>query len=364
MPYETESLAALNRRLAAELPITGSGTVLRRNLYTPFARALAGAVHGLHGHIEWRTRQMFPQTCDDDVLEYLHAPLWLNTGRLQATAASGKCTFKGNPGTAIAQGTVLNRQDGQRFIVVTGVTVPGSRTVQADLVAENAGVAGNTTAGTVFAVENPISGLESNVIVNEISGGSDIESIDSLRARIVESRVNGRDIGRTSDWARWAREVPGVTRVWSAPKLGGAGTVTIYVMRDGDVQPYPEADRLAEVKRHLEHSGLPFGEIHVVAPVPRRVDFRLKITPDTPEVRAAVTNALSVLLHTLAAPVAYDSHGDLILPARGHTIPRSHITQAISNTAGEYDHQLIAPTSDVTLAVGELAVMGSVQWIT
>ena len=69
MPYETESLAALNRRLAAELPITGSGTALRRNLYTPFARALAGAVHGLHGHIEWRTRQMFPQTCDDDVLD-------------------------------------------------------------------------------------------------------------------------------------------------------------------------------------------------------------------------------------------------------------------------------------------------------
>ena len=84
MPYETESLAALNRRLAAELPITGSGTALRRNLYTPFARALAGAVHGLHGHIEWRTRQMFPQTCDDDVLEYLHAPMWLGEGRLNA----------------------------------------------------------------------------------------------------------------------------------------------------------------------------------------------------------------------------------------------------------------------------------------
>lgn len=364
MPYETESLAALNRRLAAELPITGSGTALRRNLYTPFARALAGAVHGLHGHIEWRTRQMFPQTCDDDVLEYLHAPLWLNTGRLQATAASGKCTFKGNPGTAIAQGTVLNRADGQRFIVATGVTVPTSRTVQADLVAETAGVAGNTAAGTVLAVANPISGLENNVLVTEISGGSDIESIESLRVRIIESRVTGRDIGRTGDWARWAREVPGVTRVWPAPKLSGGGTVTVYIMRDGDVHPYPQAERLAEVKRHLEHSGLPFGEIHVVAPVARRVDFRLKITPDTPEVRAAVINALSVLLHTSAAPVAYDSYGDLVLPARGYTIPRSHITQAISNTSGEYDHQLIVPAADVTLAVGELALMGSMEWIT
>lgn len=364
MPYETESLADLNRRLQTELPLNHSGTLLRRNLYTPFARALAGAVHGIHGHIDWRVKQMFPQTCDDDVLEYLHAPLWLDTGRLNAVAASGSVLFKGNSGTAVPQGTVLNRADGRRFLVRTGITLPSNGQMRAEIVAEMPGAAGNTVAGTVLTVANPISGLESSAVADTIGGGSDRETVAALRERVIESRVNGKDIGRTSDWARWAREVPGVTRVWPAPKLAGAGTVTVYIMRDGDVSPYPTAERLAEVKKHLEYSGLPFGEIHVVAPVARRVDFRLKITPDTPEVRQTVQNALAELLAADAAPVAYDDYGDLQLPAAGHTIPRSHLTQAISNAVGEYDHQLLSPSTDLQFAVGELAEMGSIQWIT
>lgn len=237
MPYETESLAALNRRLAAELPITGSGTALRRNLYTPFARALAGAVHGLHGHIEWRTRQMFPQTCDDDVLEYLHAPMWLGEGRLNAVAAAGKATIKGNAGVGIPQGTLINRSDGAVFIVKTGATLAAGGSVVVDIVAEAAGAAGNTAAGEKLTIANTLSGVESTVVAAAISGGSDIESIASLRERIIESRENGKDVGRTSDWARWAREVPGVSRAWAVPKLGGLGTITVYFMRDGDANP-------------------------------------------------------------------------------------------------------------------------------
>ena len=237
MPYETESLAALNRRLAAELPITGSGTALRRNLYTPFARALAGAVHGLHGHIEWRTRQMFPQTCDDDVLEYLHAPMWLGEGRLNAVAAAGKATIKGNAGVGIPQGTLINRSDGAVFIVKTGATLAAGGSVVVDIVAEAAGAAGNTAAGEKLTIANTLSGVESTVVAAAISGGSDIESIASLRERIIESRENGKDVGRTSDWARWAREVPGVSRAWAVPKLGGLGTITVYFMRDGDTNP-------------------------------------------------------------------------------------------------------------------------------
>lgn len=364
MPYDTESLAELNRRLQSELPLSGSGEVLRRNLYTPFSRALAGAVHGLHGHIEWRVKQMFPQTCDDDVLETLHAPLWLGSGRLPAVPASGKATIKGNREAVIPKGTLLNRRDGTVFVVKTGVTIPSSGTVAVELIAETAGVNGNTAPGEKLTIANTISGVESEVITSGIAGGSDMESIASLRERIIDSRKNGRDVGRTSDWERWTREVPGVTRVWPAPKLSGIGTVTVYIMRDNDTRPYPQGAELQAVQKHLEHSGLPFGEIHVVAPTPRNVDFRIKIIPDTPEVRQAVQTALANLLQESAAPVAYDRHGDLALPAKGHTIPRSHITQAISNAVGEYDHQLIAPAADITFEVGQLATMGNIQWIT
>ena len=73
---------------------------------------------------------------------------------------------------------------------------------------------------------------------------------------------------------------------------------------------------------------------------------------------------LSRVLDANASPVAYDAAGDLELPARGHTIPRSHLTQAISNAAGEYDHQLLLPAGDITPAVGELVSLGQIEWAT
>ena len=47
MPYDKESLPELNRRLETELPRANASPALRRNLFTPFARALAAAVHGI-----------------------------------------------------------------------------------------------------------------------------------------------------------------------------------------------------------------------------------------------------------------------------------------------------------------------------
>lgn len=365
MPYQIETLQELSNRLAAELPLNMSGVVLRRNLYTPFARALAGAVHGLHGHIDWRVRQMFPQTCDDDILEALHAPLWLGSGRLPATVATGKVLLQGNPDTAIAQGTRLNRADGAVYSVLTGTRIAANGTTMADIAAEQAGTVGNCESGTRLVLTNTISGIETEAVLPDgAAGGADMESIDALRERIIESRKNGKDVGRTGDWARWAKEIPGITRVWPAPKLSGAGTVTVYVMRDNDVEPYPSTDQLAVVQQHLLRSGLPNGEVYVVAPLPRKLNFRVKIMPDTPEIRAAAETALRQLIAKSAAPLAYTETGTLVLPARGQTIPRSHITQALSNAAGEYDHHLFEPTSDIVMNVGDLAELGNIEWIT
>lgn len=363
MPYETESLAELNRRLSAELPLSGSGQVLRRNLYTPFARALAGAVHGIHGHIDWRVRQMFPQTCDDDILETLHAPLWLGEGRLPAVAASGKGTVKGNAGAMVPQGTLLNRSDGAVFVVKTGVTIPDAGKISVDLVADTAGAAGNTAVGEKLTIANTISGVESTVETDGISGGSDIESIESLRERIIESRINGKDVGRTTDWARWAREVPGVTRAWAVPLLSGIGTVTVYFMRDGDSDPFPNEEEQRKVQIHLEKTGLPFGEIIATAPKKRVLDMQIQIKPDSLENRHSVEAKLKALISRHSAPVQYDIDGYVPTPVTGITIPLTHFSEAISTAPGEYDHVLQSPISDVSCNVGELLELGKITWL-
>lgn len=365
MPYDRESLPELSRRLEAELPRANSAPWLRRALYLPFARALAAAVHGIHEHIDWRTRQMFPQTCDDDVLENLHAGLWLQGSRRRsATPAVGKVVFKGAGGTAIPKGTLLNRNDAAQYAVLEGVTIGSGGTVTAGVCALLAGEAGNTGTGALLRLANPIAGIEGTATVAYLSGGSDLESIAELRKRIIDSRNLGGEVGRLRDWVRWAKEVPGITRVWAAPKLGGAGTVTVYVVRDHDNSIYPDAAELKTVQQHLEQTALPNGEIYVVSPTPKPVNFRIRAIPDTPEVRASITAELTRVVEANAAPVAYGENGELVLPAKGHTIPRSHLTQAISNASGEYDHQLLEPAADVVCNVGDLTTVGDIQWVT
>lgn len=363
MPYDRESLAELNRRLEQELPLATSSQTLRRALYLPFARALAAAVYGIHDHLDWRTRQLFPQTCDDEILENLHVDLWLQgDSRNPATAAQGTATVRGKAGFSIEAKTTFNRNDGRQFAVIDTEVIGADGTATVRLIALEPGKDGNTLAGDSLYLTNPVTGIESVASVITIKGGTDIETIAELRQRVVDSRKLGGECGKTADWVRWAKEISGVTRVWAAPKLAGAGTVTVYFVRDNDNVIYPDKEACAEVQEHLERTALPFGEIYVVAPKPQPVDFSIKIEPDTVEVRAAVQQALTAVVESNVSPVAYDNNGELILPAKGGVILLSHLRQAISNATGEYDHILHSPAADIRFPVGVIPVMGKIEW--
>lgn len=365
MPIERKTLTELDRRIQAELPLAGAGVVLRRNLYTPLARSLAGAVHGLNGYLQWQTLQMFPQTCDDDVLEYLHAPIWLpNNGRKAATVAQGKIRISGTAGRVIPQGTVLNRDDNIGFIVLNGVTLSATGSIEANVACNKPGLIGNTEPGRELILANPIAGVESRVLVSGagIIGGNDIETITELRARVVVARLSGRTVGRSSDWESWAKEVAGVTRAWAAPKLNGIGTMTVYFVRDNDPDIYPDSIECKKVLDHLETTGTPFGEIYAVAPKKKTLDFNIHLVPDTAEIRSAVTSALRHLINRHASPVKRDERGRTAVPVSGITLPRSHINEAISNAPGEYDHKLLAPAGDINSAVGDLIELGTITW--
>ena len=364
MPYPRETLQELSRRLETELPLAKTSDVLRRALYLPQARALAGAVHGLHDHLDWRTRQMFPQTCDDDVLENLHANLWLaNGGRKQSAPAQGKIKVTGAAGSVIAQAALFNRNDNVQFLAVTGATIPAGGSIDVDVIALEPGAAGNTEANTSLKLVNPIAGVETNAKVIQLSGGADIENVEDLRGRVVESRQKGRDVGRAVDWSAWSKEVPGVTRVWPVPKLAGLGTITIYFVRDGDANIFPDDVEQEKLEAYLDKTGLPFGEVFCTAPVRKILNPIIQIKPDTPANRAACENALRTLINQSASPVQYDEDGYMPQPPTGVTIPKTHFSEAISTSPGEYDHYLQYPDTDVTCEVGDLLELGDITWL-
>jgi uncharacterized phage protein gp47/JayE len=94
-------------------------------------------------------------------------------------------------------------------------------------------------------------------------------------------------------------------------------------------------------------------DVTVFAPTPVKLDFTISLTPDTTAARAAVQAELEDLLLREAEPEDGDGSGTILV---------SHIREAISLAAGETDHALTAPAADVTLAAGEMSVMGTITW--
>ncbi|WP_114152986.1 baseplate J/gp47 family protein [Chromobacterium haemolyticum] len=358
------TLADIVRRNEAELVLETASAPLRRNLFTPLARALSGAEHGLYGHQDWIARQIHPQSCDDDTLLEVFVPIYLPAGRKPPSAASGVIKLSGAAGYPIAAGELLGRGDDAQFALVDGVTLPAAGQITAKVIATAPGQAGNTEPGSKLRLVNTVPGIngEAEVLPPGLSGGADIEGIEEVRARVIEARRNGGQVGRTTDWEIWAKEVAGVTRAWAVPKLLGNGSISVYFVRDGDADIFPDAAEQAAVLAHLEQTGTPMGEIYALAPINKPINFTIRLTPDTPAIRQAVVEALAAVLASEAAPVKR-ADGRTSLPVSGATIPRSHLTEAISGAPGEWDHQLVAPAADVVCGIGELATLGAITWL-
>ena len=365
MAYDRPTLADIDRRNQAELPLATASEAMRRNFYRPMARALSGAEHGLRGYGVWRYMQMFPQTCDDDVLEQYHAQIHLRGGRKAASAATGGVRINGTAGMTIAAGAVVNRNDGATYALPDGAVVGATGMVTANLVCLQAGEAGNTEAGASLQLASPVAGIDSALIVLSpgLSGGADIEDIEDLRQRVIEARHTPGEVGTTNDYEAWAKEVAGVTRAWAAAKVLGYGTMSVYIMRDGDsVTAYPDANECATVLAHLNETAVPFGEIFVFAPIKKVQNLAIQLSPNTAAIQAAATTAIKALFTRESSPVMR-VNGVTVLPAQGVTVPLSHIIDVISDVQGEWTHKITSPTADIVCGVGEMLELGVITWL-
>lgn len=348
-PTLTELITRTENDLVSRLQI--ASTVLRRALVRIIARVLAGAVHGVHGHIEWAARQLFATTADQEYLE-LHGKE-IRVERKAAEFASGNVTFTGTTdGTPIPAGTRLLRQDGAEYETTAhGTIVSGTTTVPA--LATVAGAAGNADAGVSLALISPIAGVASAAVVaaGGIDAGVDAENYSAYRARILSRKRNPPQGGSEADYLQWATEVPGVTRAWVYKNYMGAGTVGVTFVMDGEANIIPDAAKVAEVQAYIDTPGRrPLcAQVDVYAPIAAPVNLTIEVSPDTPEVRAAVTAELRDLLFREGEP--------------GATLIRSHIDEAISAAVGEHDHDLVHPVGDITLDPSELPILGAITWV-
>jgi uncharacterized phage protein gp47/JayE len=107
-PTLTELVDRIQQDFVSRLSLVGA--VLRRSIVYVLARVLAGAAHMMHGHIEFISKQMFPDVSEDEYLVRQAATYGL--AKTPATYATATVTFTGTNGTVLPTGTVLVRPDG------------------------------------------------------------------------------------------------------------------------------------------------------------------------------------------------------------------------------------------------------------
>ncbi|MDU9391532.1 baseplate J/gp47 family protein [Pseudomonas sp. zfem002] len=345
MPFEIPTLPALIARARSDL---AGSTALLRSDSEVLARVLGASSAGRYGHQSYIADQILPDTADEETLRRM-ARARLKRDRLEAVAGTGAATFTGAVSALLDAGTLLQRDDGVRFRVTASVKLTAAQG-NAKLEAMEVGLLGNTPAGTTLRLVSPVLGVNDVFTVAEsgIQGGTEQESIESLRARVIRSYRVIAHGGSKSDYVTWAMEVPGVTRAWLVRHYMGPGTVGVFFVRDGDIDPIPSPEACAVVTEYIENERPVTAELYVLPPVEKPVQYQLKVTPDSSAVRRAVEGAL-IDMHNRESEL-------------GATLLETHIGEAISGAAGERDHKVLSPIGDVPATANQLLTYGGVLW--
>lgn len=364
MPQERPPLTELITRAQTDIESRLPGTdakVRRTNLFV-MARMFAGGLNGVYGWLALWVREFFIDQATEFGVRWA-ARIWLKVPQIDAEYAVGLVTFTGINGRSIGVGTILQRMsDGVQYETTTAAfIVDGSATVQVEAV--EPGQAGNAVAGTTLQLVSTLDGVDAAATtVDGISGGADVEAVESIRSRVKE-RVRRTPMGGADyDYRTWALEVPGVTRAWVYRRELGAGTVTVRIMRDGDVDPFPGEADLVATQAYIESKCSLLADLAVVAPVPDAVHYEIAVSPDTPAIRAAIEAELRDLHDREATPGGTYYNPATGLPDTGGGLLLTHIAQAISVAEGEFDHTLVAPAANITSSTGHMPVFGSITW--
>jgi uncharacterized phage protein gp47/JayE len=312
------------------------------------ANATGSAVEGLYEHQKWISRQLFPDTADEDYLVSKHAnPRGIY--RKAVSFATGAVSFTGAVGSTIDIGCEQKSGSGIAVIATASGVVGAGGTVVLAAKASVAGVAGNLAVGTKLTLTAAPFGVQSTATVVSMSGGTEIETPQALLARVLFDIRMPSSGGVTHDYYKWAMEVPGVTDAYVFTQRRVANGVDVVIETAGGL---PSAQLIADVQAHIETKRPPGSNVLVMAPtlVTVAVDGVLVLSGITlAEAIAAITVVLTNYFATLNV---------------GDVVRRVTLLTLITSVPGVLDVVLAAPAGNVQPLAdathSELAVLGAV----
>ena len=303
-------------------------------------------------------------------LDYCAADCGLS--RRAATFAYGNVHVTADPFLTFPKGFVFSvpSEKGEPaldFETVEKSTVPESGQLSVRVKASKSGVTGNVRADTITIMKTPVDNV--HLITNDAtSGGTEIESDDSLRARI-DDYYAGRQasfVGNKRDYIRWAKMVDGVGFAHCIPLFDGANSVKL-VISDANGQPATQ-EILDAVETFI------FGENHddierlapigvakweVSAPILSPVNYSLDVKISSDLTLETVEENIRAKLDSFYRTLADGEN-------RFGTLRYAKVSEQILNTAGVEDFKNLrvnGELSNVEFAEDELPTTGEIELV-
>ena len=236
--------------------------------------------------------------------------------RRAATAATGSLTIAGTAGATIPMGSIfatvsINDEPSVSYRTLADARIPDSGSVTVDIECTQTGIIGNTSANTIILAGSRLTGITAVNNDEDVSGGTEEELDESLKARIAEyDRTQGESyVGSSADYKRWAESVPGVGKATVIPAQDDSGLITIIVTdANGEAGT---ADICEDVYNHIMRPDAPLerlaeinAKLSVVPPTTIEIAIRATVELESEANLDAVRSAFAKKLATEYLPEA------------------------------------------------------------
>ena len=219
----------------------------------------------------------------------------------------------------------------------------------------------NLDAFALLTLQTPITNANDSSGVDEsgLSGGSDRETIEAFRARLLDIIRNPVAHFNVSDITRVAKAVNLVTRVFVSEATPAAGQVTIHPMVDNETNSIPGAATVTAVKNAvlaIKPANVSDADVIVTAPTAESTAFTFSaLSPSTVTMKTSIEANLAQFFAEnviVGTTVTEDSY-------------RSAIFSTIDTTTGEpmVSFALSAPTGDQSASSSDhIRTLGAVAY--
>ena len=344
-----EELRAIYERMRAAFAeetgfVPNDGCDMMVRLY-----ALAAEVQSLLAQADWVLDQSFPQTAQGQYLDY-HAETRALT-RLPAARATGVLRFSA-PSAAVTDyeieaGSAAMTTGGVRFETTEKATLrKGETSVDVPARAVEAGANGNAIAGAVHVMAVYPVGITRCENPEAFSGGSDEESDEKLRERVLESYRRLPNGANAAFYEQEALRFPNVAAAKAVGRARGIGTVDVYVSTHGGA---PEEALLGEIRAALQKKREIAVDVAVKVPTEKRIDVTAALEAEQGWTMREITDAAQEALQ------AYFTGERL-----GEPVYRAKLASLLYGVPGVKNYHLLAPAADVPAGATELPVLGKV----